>query len=127
MSKDDTEEPEVEDNLEDLKLFITSFLDIYPNPSEDQVHQLASILGIPYEALERLVFSMFSELVEETDIEDPLDLLLLSFFVLNPSPEEDEIHSLARLCGITPDVLEERIYSLMADSEALETPEVPQI
>jgi hypothetical protein len=109
-----------DDNFDesDLKAFIEAYLSMVPEPTDDQMHELANLLGFEYSWFERLVFSLFSDKIEDIKelADDPLDLLLLSFFLLNPEPDEDQIHYLSILINKTPEEIEERIYSLLAQA-----------
>jgi hypothetical protein len=51
-------------------------------------------------------------------------MFLLSFFVANPSPSDDDVHKIADLLGITAEELEERIYRLMTN--LLDKPETTE-
>jgi hypothetical protein len=123
---------------------ITMFLQFNPTPNDEQVHQLAELVGVPFEQFEEIVFKMFGDIVgdaedevegEEFDdvldeLEDDTDedidacgMFLISFFLRNPNPSEEQIHKLAAIVGTTPAELEERIYKLLADLTADEDAE----
>jgi hypothetical protein len=107
---------------------IYSFLEAYPEPTDDQVHRLAEILGMTPEEFETRIFDMFSDELDEDEdeaeldededdilAEDSIDIFLISYFTINASPTEDEVHSLAALIGLTAAELEARIYRMLAE------------
>lgn len=112
-------ELENEENFDenDLKSFIEAYLNLVPEPTDEQVHELAELLGFEYQLFERIVFSLFSENLDsiENIADEPLDYLLLSFFLLNPEPTDTQIHYLSALVGKTPEEIEETIYSLLSE------------
>lgn len=112
--------------LVDLKQLVELFLDICPEPTDEQLHVFSESLGIPYETFEEKVFQLFKDVLEdeadeddlddlEQDIaEDPLDLFIASFFLYMPEdPTEEQVHAFAQLIGVTPEELEERIYRML--------------
>lgn len=105
----------------DVDTVIFSFLEAFPEPTDEQVHHLAFILGINFEDFEEKIFELFGQEIEDSNIDltkevaEPLDVFLISYFLLVPQPSEEQIHALAPLVGLTPEALEERIYSLLAD------------
>lgn len=114
---------------------IRFYLEHNPEPSDDQIHHLATLVGLPFEKFEECIYKLFGEFVGEADDEadqpddiadelldegddedvDSLDMFLISFFLRNPEPTDPQIHTLALLVGMTPAELEERIYGLLAD------------
>lgn len=126
----------------DLDTVVYAFLDVFPEPTDDQVHQLAGVLGLDIEDFEEYIFGLFGDAVTDLDVNDlegeltdsqiePLDVFLVSYFLLNPEPTEDQVHTLASLVNVLPDELEERIYSLLEnltsdlDSGTLEESDAP--
>jgi hypothetical protein len=123
--------PLTQDATVDMDTVIYSFLEAFPDPTDEQVHHLATLLGFDYTEFEDHIFELlgsdvdeqFGEdcidgLVENEDIvEDPLDLFLIAYFLINPQPTEEQIHSLALMVNVSPEELEERIYKLLADLE----------
>jgi hypothetical protein len=127
---------------EELQSIVLSFINAFPEPTDAQVHQLAELLGVPYQDFEAKMYQMFGTFLtdEDTDledvedevedideregVEDELDMFLLSFFVANPSPSDDDVHKIADLLGITAEELEERIYRLMTN--LLDKPETTE-
>lgn len=113
----------------DIDTVIYAFLDAVPEPTDEQVHQFAALLGIDFEVFEEQIFKLFGDAVEQEDqdqdqdetdvdtdrIDDPLDVFLISYFLLNPQPSEEQVHNLALMVNVPPEELEERIYSLLAD------------
>lgn len=116
-----------------LEQIITSFLDVNPTPTDEQVHSLASVLGIGYEELEETIYGMLSKYIgddsethtmqdaiswltlrDEPDY-DPVDDLLLKFFVRHPDPSDEQVHQLASLIGLSPEELEEHLYAMLSD------------
>jgi predicted HAD superfamily phosphohydrolase len=43
-----------------------------------------------------------------------MDMFLAGFFLLNPEPTEEQVHTLAELVGIPAPDLEERVYALLS-------------
>lgn len=135
---------DVDDDTLNVDTVIYSFLDAFPEPTDEQVHKLAELLGFSKDDFEEKVFELFGDTVEdefgdddgedgddeeegdlEIDgeiIEDPVDIFLISFFLLNPEPTEEQVHALADLAGVTPEHLEEHIYHMLA-SMANEVPD----
>lgn len=104
----------------DLKQLVDVFLNIFPEPSDEQLHHFSTALGIPYPEFEEQVFQIFKDEVDfdvdevEDQAEDELDLFIISFFLYMPEdPSEEQIHALANLVGIEPEELEERIYKML--------------
>jgi len=116
------------DDYADIDTVIYSFLEAFPQPTDEQVHYLGSLLGLTTEQFEERIFKLLGEDLQDDieDIEDidtveddPLDVFLVSYFLINSAPSETQIHELAALLGITPESLEERIYSMLADLNSL--------
>lgn len=121
--KAEVDEPSDEGNsIEDLDAVIFAFLKANPKPTDEQLHKVSELLGYPYEVFEERVFELFGEQLQDLDVEDageladedPLSTFLMSFFMLNPEPSEEQIHSLAELAGVTPEELEQKVYALLA-------------
>lgn len=127
-----------------LNDIISAFLRVVPKPSDQQVHQLATIVGLPYEEFEEIIFRIFSdevtealdredvdstgellEEVQEMADDDPVTEFMILYLIHNPSPSDSQVHSLADMLGVTPEELEERLYSLLAELHA-ESVAVPQ-
>lgn len=138
-------DPDLEDMADDLDpdTVIYSFLEAFPDPSDEQVHRLATLLGYSdYGDFEEKIFELFGDEVsdgelddlddgedegddsdlgldDEDDIDvdevddDPIGTFLISFFLINNQPTEDQIHDLAEILGITPDKIEEKIYEML--------------
>ena len=116
---------------------IRFYLDHNPTPSDEQIHHLATLVGLPFEKFEECIYQLFGDYVgdeaDDQDTDEPdditdgllddedeeevdsLDMFLVSFFLRNPEPSDVQIHTLALLVGMTPASLEERIYSLLAE------------
>lgn len=116
------------DNLVTLEDVIENYLAVNPDPSDLQVHQLAVLLGLSVPELEEKFFSMFGAEVQENFTEEDLDLdddeeddvdplkyFVLSYFLHNGEPSEEQIHHLASLLKVTPEELEETIYEMLTD------------
>lgn len=102
---------------DDLKSFVEAYLNIVPNPTDAQMHELANLLGFDYSWFERIVFSLFSEKLDDIEevADDPLELFLVSFFLLNPEPTDEQMHYMASVTGMSPEKIEERIYALLSE------------
>jgi hypothetical protein len=133
---------ELDDDL-DPDTVIFSFLEAFPDPTDHQVHRLASLLGYAdYGDFEEKIFELFGEEVQdgelddledddedldndsEIDVEDddddevdddPVGTFLISFFLINNQPSEEQIHHLAEILGVTPEEIEEKIYSMLTN------------
>lgn len=157
----------------DDETVIFSFLEAFPNPTDEQVHKFATLLGYKdFVEFEEKIFKLFGDVVndgelydeddldsddldeddedavleeleiagegdntdedededededddeeededdEDDEEDDPIATFLISFFLLNPEPTEDEVHALAELVGLAPEVLEQKIYSILSD------------
>lgn len=124
-SDEDGDELTVED-------VIVQFLRWTPNPSDEQVHNLAALCGISVEDFEAVIFRLFGDMADDDEDEDidaemnddvedqeeldPLDMFIITYFLRNPEPTDEQIHSLATVVGLEPDDLEDKIYQMMADS-----------
>ena len=112
----------------DLESVIESFLLVHPEPTDDQVHAFARSLGIDYDELEDKVYEMLGnalsdepseeDAVEELEPQDPLDTFILSFFLFNSAPSDEQVHALSVLINVPKEQVEERIYRMLADYEA---------
>lgn len=124
---DDQDPNDVELPQIDLRTVVIAFLSVVPEPTDEQLHAFAELLGIPYQTFENEVFTMFSDAVEDPELDtdedvedvvtDDMDMFLVSFFTYNHSPSEEQIHHLAGLLGITPEELEERVYRMLQGLE----------
>jgi hypothetical protein len=47
---------------------------------------------------------------------DPLDLFIISYFLRNPDPTDEQIQLLSSTVGLNPAQLEERLFAIMSDS-----------
>lgn len=107
----------------DLDTVIFSFLEAVPEPTDEQLESFATLLGMDYKVFEERVFKLVGDGVNDLEDEDldeltdddPLSTFILSFFMLNPEPSEEQVHALAELAGMTPEQLEEAIYALLTD------------
>jgi hypothetical protein len=113
----------MEDN-EALQSAVIAFTDLFPTPTSDQTHVLAGLLGYEPDTflpvMQKLLAPLLSadddQVLDELDADDegdPLDIFLLSFYILNPEPTEEQLNALAILVGLTLEELEERTYSVM--------------
>jgi hypothetical protein len=130
--------PSNEDPADDgasLEAIIQAYLDVNPTPSDEQIHHLAAMLGMTPESFEEVIYKMFGQYVSDdmpaindalTGLsmrdapEDPIEELLVKFFVAHPEPSDEQIHHLAALIGFTPETLEERLYSMLSDLESID-------
>lgn len=140
--QDTLSDEEIDEGLT-LEDVITIYLRWNPTPSDEQFHELATVLDIPYATLEEVAYRMFGELVGDAaaeeldedesadgsdiqDVADDLvdddddldskDLFIITFFIYHPEPTEAQVHALAKHVGLTPEQFEERIFSLMSDA-----------
>lgn len=112
----------------DLDTVITAFFLAIPNPTDAQFHAFAGLIGVDYRDLEERVFSMVGHEIQDLEPQiqnlnqedlddlgwDPMDTFLAGFFLLNPEPTEEQVHTLAELVGIPATDLEERVYALLS-------------
>jgi hypothetical protein len=112
----------------DLDTVITAFFLAIPNPTDDQFHVFADLIGVDYRDLEERVFSMVGHEIQDLEPQiqnldqedlddlgwDSMDMFLAGFFLLNPEPTEEQVHALAELVGIPAPDLEERVYALLS-------------
>ena len=113
----------------DLDTVITAFFLAIPNPTDDQLHVFADLIGVDYRDLEERVFSMVGHEIQDLEQQqtqnldqedlddlgwDYTDMFLAGFFLLNPEPTEEQVHALAELVGIPAPDLEERVYALLS-------------
>ena len=109
----------------DLESVVRAFLSAFPEPTDEQLHNFSTVLGIPYEQFEEQVFEMFKDEVEEDFeevledeeiVEDYLDMfLVLLFAFLEEPPSEDQFHALSEMLDIDPEVLEEKVYKILQE------------
>jgi hypothetical protein len=112
----------------DLDTVITAFFLAIPNPTDAQLHAFAGLIGVDYRDLEERVFSMVGHEIQDLEPQiqnlgqedlddlgwDSMDMFLAGFFLLNPEPTEEQVHTLAELVGIPAPDLEERVYALLS-------------
>lgn len=108
-----------------LDSVVRAFLSAFPEPTDEQLHNFSTVLGIPYEQFEEQVFEMFKDEVEEDfeevlededTVEDYLDMfLVLLFAFLEEPPSEDQFHALSDMLGIDPEELEEKVYKILQE------------
>lgn len=109
----------------DLDSVVRAFLSAFPEPTDEQLHNFSTVLGIPYEQFEEQVFEMFKDEVEEDleevledeeIVEDYLDMfLVLLFAFLEEPPSEDQFHALSEMLDTDPEVLEEKVYKILQE------------
>lgn len=112
----------------DLDTVITAFFLAIPNPTDAQFHAFSGLIGVDYRDLEERVFSMVGHEIQDLEPQtqnldqedlddlgwDPMDMFLAGFFLLNPEPTEEQVHTLAELVDIPAPDLEERVYALLS-------------
>lgn len=115
----------------DLDTVITAFFLAIPNPTDAQLHAFSGLIGVDYRDLEERVFSMVGHEIQDLEQQqqqtqnlyqedlddlgwDSTDVFLAGFFLLNPEPTEEQVHTLAELVGIPAPDLEERVYALLS-------------
>lgn len=132
QSPPDSFEDDDDVTVEDV---ISAFLAVNPTPTDDQIHTLAALLNTPFDEFEDVIYEMFSDFVDdpegyadevedaldelaptddETEEDDPVEVLLVCFFAFHQDPTDVEIHQLAGLIDMTPEQLEEVLYELLA-------------
>lgn len=128
--------PPNEDLSVSVEDIINSFLELNPEPTEEQVHTLAASLGMTPEDFEAVLYAMFGELVNENvepedlvgdedgdDDEEEVDydeteVFLILYFMRNPKPSDAQIHALAKLINMSTEQIEETIFRLLSEFEA---------
>ncbi len=122
---------EMDDDDVTLQDVIAAFLGVNPTPSDEQIHTLAALLGLPFEDFEAAVYEMFTDYVDDPEgfvadetesmdidddgeADDPVEVLLVCFFAYHPDPTDVEIHQLAGLIDMNPEELEEALYAMLA-------------
>lgn len=127
----------------ELESVIQAFLDVNPTPTDEEIHLLARMLGLTPEQFEEVIYRMFSVYVNDPkdrgmseafqaltlrdQPEDPIEELLVKYFVRHPEPSDAQIHDLAKLIGFTPEALEERLFSLLSELEDINPTEPSDI
>lgn len=65
--EEDTQEVILSDAEQDLQSFIRCFLNLVPDPKDDQIHALGTAVGMDYERLEETIYSMLSDRLDDDD------------------------------------------------------------
>lgn len=129
--------PPDEDLSVSVEDIVNSFLELNPEPTEEQVHSLAVTLGMTPEDFEAILYEMFGDLVnenidpeeltgeEDEDDEDdddgdydPTEVFLILYFMRNPKPSDAQIHALAELINMSVEQIEETIFKLLSEFES---------
>jgi hypothetical protein len=109
-----------------LESVINNFLVVYPEPTDEQVHSFARLLGLDYADFEAKIYEMLAQIVDqEVEVDDtidpgnieteaPEDLFILTYFLFNSKPSDEQIHGLANLIDMPYQELEERVYRMLA-------------
>lgn len=123
-------EPKTEDNDTALKSVVLAFLNLIPNPTDDQTHALAGLLGFQFLEFEDRMREVLAPYLDEgeefddvdveeidldleKDLDDPLDTFLLAFYMLHPEPTEPQLMILSVLVNLTLEELEEHTYKVI--------------
>lgn len=108
---------------------IHAYLQWVDTPSSAEIESLGQLLGYGTEEFEKLILSMFDESNdvednEEDDTEDdesddlnPQDLFIISYFLHQSDPSDEQINQLVSVLGISNSELEERLLTLLSDDE----------
>lgn len=118
---------EEEINVENV---IHSFLAVFPQPTEEQIHRFAYLIDMSPEVFEEQIYHMFGERDDEdTEDEeildddpedddedsDPMELFILMYFMYNREPTDDQVLHLAELLDCTTEELENYLYTMLSD------------
>lgn len=99
-----------------LQNVLLAFAALFPEPTDDQTHALAGLLGFDKQELVSLAQKILAPFLNGDDQsdeqpEDPIETFLLTFYLINPSPSEEQLEVLALLTELTLEELESRTYS----------------
>jgi hypothetical protein len=100
-----------------LQNVLLAFAALFPEPTEDQTHALAGLLGFDKDELVSLAQKILAPFLNDDDQsapqpeDDPVDTFLLAFYLVNPEPTEEQLEVLALLSELTLEELESRTYS----------------
>lgn len=100
-----------------LQNVLLAFAALFPEPTDDQTHALAGLLGFDKQELIDLAQKILAPLIHDGDdlsaqqTQDPVDTFLLAFYLINPEPTEEQLEVLALLSELTLEELESRTYS----------------
>ncbi len=100
-----------------LQNVLLAFAALFPEPTDDQTHALAGLLGFDKQELIDLAQKILAPLIHDGDdlsaqqTQDPVDTFLLAFYLINPEPTEEQLEVLALLSELTLEELESRTSS----------------
>jgi hypothetical protein len=100
-----------------LQNVLLAFAAIFPEPTDDQTHALAGLLGYEKQEFLDLARKILAPLLNGDDEstpqanDDPIETFLLAFYLINPEPSEEQLEVLALLMELTLEELESRTYS----------------
>lgn len=100
-----------------LQNVLLAFAAIFPEPTDDQTHALAGLLGFDKQELVELAHKILAPFINGDDqsapaeTNDPIETFLLAFYLINPEPTEEQLEVLALLMELTLEELESRTYS----------------
>lgn len=99
-----------------LQNVLLAFAALFPEPTDDQTHALAGLLGFDKSELVDLAQKILAPLIngdDQSDAEpdDPIGTFLLAYYLINPEPTEEQLEVLALLTELTLEELESQTYS----------------
>lgn len=99
--------------------FVESFLLLNPSPSDEQVHTLATAVGLDPETFEQLLYKFFGDLLKPTPVESEVDPALdepdEQTWDVDGSEEPDDIESDATLDDDLPEDIPEHLQASFLD------------
>jgi hypothetical protein len=115
----------------DVDTVIYSFLDAFPDPTDEQVFYLGRILGFEPHEFEAKISELLDqdEVLHDFDPEDPedpdlhrdtLDLFMLALFLFEPNLSNGMINDLAELLGMSVGDLDTRINRLLVQDQGID-------
>jgi hypothetical protein len=100
-----------------LQNVLLAFAAIFPEPTDDQTHALAGLLGFDKQELVSLAQKILAPFLNGDDqsdtlqASDPIETFLLAFYLVNPEPSEEQLEVLALLTELSLEELESKTYS----------------
>jgi hypothetical protein len=100
-----------------LQNVLLAFAAIFPEPTDDQTHALAGLLGFEKQELITLAQKILAPFLDGDDqsdsrqTSDPIETFLLAYYLINPEPSEEQLEVLALLLELTLEELESQTYS----------------
>lgn len=100
-----------------LQNVLLAFAALFPEPTDDQTHALAGLLGFDKQELIDLAQKILAPILNGDDqtapaeTDEPLETFLLAYYLINPEPSADQLEVLALLTELTLEELESRTYN----------------